>query len=688
MSKHQLPLFRKTFAVKFIIIIVITGLLSIALTSTSLYLFYANTLTENTKQTSNKLNSELERLKNNLIEWVGELAEIIPKENLPTEFSVRRGYSELIILGIGTKTWWEDSYGMSSHKTSELWSDETAITLGSVNDGGIELLVAGTINTGQFIGQRLISSFILNEKWVEETSALLGGHLAICSDDTSIILSSFQITNELSVPLSSLDKSSLVEIGGELYGFRLLPLSFGVANSAWFAVFSPASPLQKLAFQIGGLQTAVFTLALLAFIILYYSTVARATQDLRELTSWARDSAENPKIEPPQGRYLELSTLSGAFASLVKRLKHTGDELKAQNERLEEQVKEKTQDIVANHELLQEILSDMPQAVILLDGDDTIAFCNRVTEKDFGTGIGERLPQGLYVALLSALERGRDYTMEVDGRKFVLSANRLEMGRTLALIRDETSKRAIEEQLLQAQKLEAVSRLAGGVAHEFNNALASIIPGVEMIRLQSNDEKTLRYLDRIESAAYGGADVVRQLLAFSRTGDEIRQVLDLNDVIEGAIKIFKPAAKSAEVLWNPGKNMPRIKGDEKQLQQLILNMAINSLDAIGSNGRITLESWCDESREWASFSIADNGPGIPPHIAKIIFDPFFTTKEAGKGTGLGLAIAFGVVERHGGKIRYKRSEDGGACFEVRLPAFEETPSNKQFSTSPEDVVIG
>jgi len=688
MSKHQLPLFRKTFAVRFIVIIVATGLLSIALTSTSLYLFYANTLTENTKQTSIKFNNELSRLSNSLLTWTGELAERIPKENLPTEFSVRRGYSELTVLGIGPRTWWENSFGMSKVITGELWVDNTAITLGKISDGGMELLISSTLNSGDFANQRLITLFKLNEKWVKNTSSLLGGHLAICKSDTSIILSSFTVTPELSKPLSSLERNSLVDIGGELYGFRLLPLNFGTANSAWFAVFSPASPLQKLAFQIGALQTGVFILALLAFILLYYSTVSRATKDLRELTLWARDSAENPKMEPPRGRYLELSTLSGTFASLVKRLKDTGAELKKQNERLEEQVREKTRNIFANHELLQEILSDMPQAVILLDGNDTIAFCNRVTENDFGTGVGERLPEGLYIALLSALERGRDYTMEVDGRKFVLSASRLEMGRTLALIRDETSKRAMEEQLLQAQKLEAVSRLAGGVAHEFNNALASIIPGVEMIRLQSNDEKTLRYLDRIESAAYRGADVVRQLLAFSRTGDEIRQVLDLNDVIEGAIKIFKPAAKSVEVIWNPGKNIPRIKGDEKQLQQLILNMAINSLDAVGSNGRIVLESWPDESREWASFSIADNGPGIPQHVAKIIFDPFFTTKEAGKGTGLGLAIAFGVVERHGGKISYKTAEGGGACFIVKLPAFYEHPHKKQLGKAPEDVVIG
>jgi two-component system NtrC family sensor kinase len=159
---------------------------------------------------------------------------------------------------------------------------------------------------------------------------------------------------------------------------------------------------------------------------------------------------------------------------------------------------------------------------------------------------------------------------------------------------------------------------------------------------------------------------------------------------------LKPTAKAAEVIWEPGTGLPPVYGDEAQLQQILLNMALNSLDAMDGKGSIWLQTWADGEGKKAYLAISDNGPGIPPEMRDVIFDPFFTTKEQGRGTGLGLAVTYGVIERHGGNLRLDENYLDGARFEIELPAYirgekgakgEESPSTAS-SGATEDIIIG
>ncbi len=240
------------------------------------------------------------------------------------------------------------------------------------------------------------------------------------------------------------------------------------------------------------------------------------------------------------------------------------------------------------------------------------------------------------------------------------------------VVQDVTERRDLERQLLQSQKLESVGRLAAGVAHDFNNVLGSIVPCVEILRRRVQDPRALTYLDTIDAAAERAAAVVRQLLAFSRAGAARRIPLDLNRAVEGALQLLRPSLKQVELAWRPGSGLAQVAADETQIQQVLLNLALNAVDAMGGRGRVTVETRATEDGRGLVLSVEDTGPGVPPELADKIFDPFFTTKEVGEGTGLGLSLVYGIVERHGGSIRLLSPPGGGARFEVELPALGAT----------------
>ena len=280
----------------------------------------------------------------------------------------------------------------------------------------------------------------------------------------------------------------------------------------------------------------------------------------------------------------------------------------------------------------------------------------------------------------------------MNGRAYKERVTRLQdPARVILVATDVTERSAIEEQLLQAQKLESVGRLAGGVAHEFNNALAAILPCVEMLRITVQSERATGYLDSIENAAVKGAEVVRQLLTFSRSGKYSKQPLEINSVIDSAVKMLRPTAKQAEIKWHPRQALPKVLGSKALLQQLLLDLALNALDAMDGVGTIEIEAWADREKRKVFFSVADSGPGISTEVAEHIFDPFFSTKSQEEGTGLGLAVAYGVVERHDGKIRLVSKEGQGAKFEIELPVWTGPEGEQNGGSSKraaEDIVIG
>ncbi len=251
--------------------------------------------------------------------------------------------------------------------------------------------------------------------------------------------------------------------------------------------------------------------------------------------------------------------------------------------------------------------------------------------------------------------------------------------------RAEKERKKLEEQLFQSQKMESVGRLAGGVAHDFNNMLGVIIGRAELAMQQDLPaDKLQRNLEEILKAGLRSADLTRQLLAFARKQTAMPRVLDLNDTISGMLKMLKRLiAEDIDLSWRPGLDLWKIKVDPSQVDQILANLVVNASDAISGAGAITMCTGnivIDASNraetpefipgEYVLLTISDTGEGMSREVRENIFEPFFTTKELGKGTGLGLSTVYGVVKQNEGFI-YVVSEPGkGTTFKIYLPRFE------------------
>lgn len=250
----------------------------------------------------------------------------------------------------------------------------------------------------------------------------------------------------------------------------------------------------------------------------------------------------------------------------------------------------------------------------------------------------------------------------------------------------EQERLKLQEQLQQAMKMEAVGRLAGGVAHDFNNLLTGISGNVQLalMDLKPNDPLA-ETLAEISKAAESAAMLTRQLLAFSRKQLIEPKVLDLNDLIGSMHKMLKRLiGEDLELQTLPGKNLGAVKIDPGQFEQILVNLAVNSRDAMPNGGKLTIETANVELDEeylrihstaqagrYVMLAISDTGVGMSEHIKAHLFEPFFTTKEKGKGTGLGLATIYGVVKQAGGNIEVYSEVGKGTTFKIYLPRVEE-----------------
>ncbi|MCG6537702.1 MAG: ATP-binding protein, partial [Syntrophales bacterium LBB04] len=248
--------------------------------------------------------------------------------------------------------------------------------------------------------------------------------------------------------------------------------------------------------------------------------------------------------------------------------------------------------------------------------------------------------------------------------------------------RAEEEKAKLEAQLQQARKMESVGRLAGGVAHDFNNILGVILGHAEMALDQVDPAQPLHAdLEEIRKAASRSANLTRQLLAFARKQTIMPKVLDLNETVEGMLKMLKRLiGENIHLNWQSGKNLWPIKADPSQIDQILANLCVNARDAIADVGRITIETrnialdeeYCAAHAdfvpgEYVMLSVSDDGCGMNQETLGNIFEPFFTSKDFGKGTGLGLATVYGAVKQNSGLVDVKRQLGQGTTFAIYLP---------------------
>jgi len=368
------------------------------------------------------------------------------------------------------------------------------------------------------------------------------------------------------------------------------------------------------------------------------------------------------------------------------------------------------------HQRLSFHVNRMPLAYIVWDKDFRVLEWNPAAERIFGWSPDEALgkhPCGFIVPeeerprirrLWSKLSEGDDSNLSItpnirkDGKnvdcEWFSTPLRDASGNVsgiLSMVHDITEKTQLERQLQTAQRMEAVGTLAGGIAHDFNNVLTGILGYGELLRARvAGDPQALADLDEISRAAERAATLTRQLLTFAR-----RQVvepvnLDLRDVVKDMMRFFvKIAGEQIDVKTFLAEDLPTIRADRGQIEQVLMNLIVNARDAMAGGGQLLVETggvileeeYTQEHRymkkgSYALLVVSDTGIGMDEATRKRVFEPFFTTKAQGKGTGLGLSVVYGIVKRHSGAIHLYSEPGKGTTIKVYFPAIEAPPDVK------------
>lgn len=340
-----------------------------------------------------------------------------------------------------------------------------------------------------------------------------------------------------------------------------------------------------------------------------------------------------------------------------------------------------------NSPAYQRVLGYSPEELRLTSSLEQIhpddrAIVQEAAKEALSTGVGRRIEYRM------RQKEGKWCAVESTASTVLNSDGKVE--KLVIVNRDITGRRHLEQQFHQAQKMEAVGRLSGGIAHDFNNLLGVIIGYCEILEEGVQENSPLREsVDEILHAGKQAAGLTRQLLAFSRQQVMEAKVLDLNAVITDIEKMLRRLiGEDIELTAVLQPGLGRVKADQGQIEQVILNMAINSRDAMPQGGKLSLQTFNVEVDEafvqsspypvqtgsYVCLAVTDTGIGMDAATKAQVFDPFFTTKEKGKGTGLGLSMVYGVVKQSNGYINVYSEPGVGTTFKVYLPSVLEAIS--------------
>jgi PAS domain S-box-containing protein len=262
----------------------------------------------------------------------------------------------------------------------------------------------------------------------------------------------------------------------------------------------------------------------------------------------------------------------------------------------------------------------------------------------------------------------------------------LQVGRDItARVEAEAAREALEAQLRQAQKMEAIGQLTGGIAHDFNNILTSVMGYIVLATERAGplgDARLQHQLEQAHLAAQRARDLIAQMLTFARRGRSERQALALAPALRQSLTLLRATLPgSIELETDFAELLPAVVADAVQVEQVLFNLCINARDAMNGEGRLRVglqqrsrDAVCASCRQavrgrWVELSVADEGPGVPAAVRERMFDPFYTTKEVGRGSGMGLAMVHGIVHEHGGHVVLD-TDAGGSTFRVLLPLAE------------------
>ena len=462
-------------------------------------------------------------------------------------------------------------------------------------------------------------------------------------------------------------------------------------------------------------RSFLFTILVIALLLFLVAAVAawllsrQVTDPLSQFTAAAAEFASGDYGRRiPVQRADELGSMATAFNEMASRVEASVQE-REENKRSLESANSDLRESETRYRQLVELSPDG----IMVHRDGIIEFANAAMVTILGAHTAKQLVgrplidiisperREAMVARIRRIQNGEEplrlteqAVRRLDGSTIdveTIAMRFLADGRptVLSIVRDVTSRKRLEEQLRQSQKMEAVGQLAGGVAHDFNNLLTVIITYGDLLRSARGDDEELRHdLGEIMGAAERAAGLTRQLLAFSRRQLLQPKIVNLTQLTHDLEKMLsRLLPENIELVTNLADPLGSVSADSGQIEQVILNLAVNARDAMPGGGRLVIETSDVELDEnspmlppesaggpFVVLSVTDNGHGMDEATRLKIFDPFFTTKEPGKGTGLGLATVYGIVKQSGGCISVYSEPGLGTAFRVYLPRVTEQPA--------------
>ena len=381
-------------------------------------------------------------------------------------------------------------------------------------------------------------------------------------------------------------------------------------------------------------------------------------------------------------------------------------------------------------EFLEAVLENMAEGIVACDAEGRITRFNRASAEMIGRSAHRVPPErwaeeyGIYLAdgktlakleqvpLYRALqgEKIRDLEIKLipkegDARSVMVSGRPLtgargqKLGAMIAM-HDVTERKRLQEQVAQSERLEAIGVLAGGLAHDFNNVLGVILGYAELMQRELPESSpSARHAGGIRRAAEAAAALTRQLLAFSRKQLMQARVVDINQLVTRFAKLLQPViGEKVNLSISLASDLGRVKVDPLQIEQVLMNLALNARDAMPAGGRLLITTAnVDQSTidlrpqakpgTYVMISVSDTGLGMKEEVVSRIFEPFFTTKGLGKGTGLGLAIIYGIVKQSGGYITVESKVGEGSTFSIYFPRVFEPADPSRTTASPEAISV-
>ncbi|MDA8415281.1 MAG: ATP-binding protein [Desulfobacteraceae bacterium] len=400
-----------------------------------------------------------------------------------------------------------------------------------------------------------------------------------------------------------------------------------------------------------------------------------------------------------------------AFDDEVKLLSELADDLAYGITSL--RVANENEKVQKEYHLLASVIEQAKECILLIDGKGVIQYVNPAVttingrspldmigynintmvclaaERELYDAILKASSQEEHLAFLFQYKHDNGAMLELDVITWTVSDGIGNIISHVALIRDVTYEMQLESQLRRAQRMEAIGTLAGGIAHDFNNTLASVITCTEMALEEAPEGSTLReFLDVVLKSGLRGKNLVKQILTFSRQGEQKRQEVGVDLVVNECLKLLRATlTPTIEIRLHIDKNLGLVFADPTQIQQIVMNLCTNAVHAMRGQANGEMDIWLDNVAidhfsvtkpvnlppgQYLCLTVRDNGHGMDEKIINRIFDPFFSTKGQFEGTGLGLSVIHGIVSNHGGTITVESKPDQGSEFKVYLPSLNKS----------------